>query len=125
MSSWRCGSMLVYYIRGRGWTTLFLLTAYGVWGKVKFLHVSVILSTIGGMGVWSGLRGVWSEGRCLVWGLVSGLMGSGLGGVWSGGMSSLGGVRSPPPPEMATATVGTHPTGKIFFTNSVTSLELI
>ena len=42
------------------------------WAKVIFLHVSVILLTVGGGGVWSEIwgGGVWSEilgGGCLVW----------------------------------------------------------
>ena len=58
-----------------------------VWGKVIFLHLSVILFT-GGV---SGPEG----GGCLV---------PGVGGVWSRGW---GGVSGPG----ATATGGTHPTG--------------
>ena len=48
--------------------------------------------------------GLWSEGGCLVW----------EGGGWClicGGVWSEGGTTPPPPPEMATAAIGTHPTG--------------
>ena len=68
-----------------------LPTAYKVWGKVMFSQVFV-----------------WPGGGCLVrvwW--VSGQKGvSGQWGVWS-----EGGEDRPSPQEMATAVVGTHPTG--------------
>ena len=84
--------------------------------KVIFLHGSVILSTIGGGGVfylsfflggvWSGsewVSGLRGGGGCLVWG-VSGLSEGGGGlGVWSEWVT-------PHTPKMATAAVGTHPT---------------
>ena len=69
-----------------------------------FIHVSVILSTIWCVGCVSGLRrwvDVWSEGVVKSEGGGSGLG----GGVWWG----VGEVD--PHPEMATAAVGTHPTG--------------
>ena len=52
-----------------------------------------------GMGVWSEGVGVWSEGV----------------GVWTEGLSGQrGGGGRTPPPEMATAAVGTHPIGMHF-----------
>ena len=49
-------------------------------------------------------RGVWSQGGCLVWGCLV------LGGACSRGVPG-GDTLPPPPPNMATAVGGTHPTG--------------
>ena len=105
-----------------------------VWGKVKCLHLSVILST-GGGGGWCLVPGVSGPdgvclvqggrclvpgglvpgGGCLVWGsLVGGVCawsrGSGPGGYAWWGVPGRGGAWWRPP-RTATAAGGTHPTG--------------
>ena len=100
--------------------------------KVMFLHVSVILSTGGGVsapggsalgGVCSQIgglpqgvfapRGVYSEGNCSQGGLLGRICSRGTGLLW--GVSALGGSvpggSTGPSPVTATAAGGTHPTG--------------
>ena len=86
-------------------TDLFLLPAKEVWGKIIFLHLSVILFTRGVPAP----RGVPAAGGCLVWGGCS----------W--------GVPGGDIPQMATAVGGTHPTGmhschqKLYKNTSITN----
>ena len=67
--------------------------------KVMFLQVCVCPQG----GAWS-RGGAWSQGGCLLWGVPA------LGGAW-GGAWSRGRRGVDPPPEMATAAGGMHPTG--------------
>ena len=67
-----------------------------------------------GVGVWSGWVDVWSGGGGVWSGRVSGRGWVSPWGVWSGGVGVWLGVGTRTPiPEMATAAVGTHPTGML------------